>query len=216
MNLRAKLPPVETTMILLTAIYIVGVVGLLNTATLSIFIFLTPINIFLAFSVAFIYDEKINTKLIIVSTIIYLGGFLIEGLGVYTQKIFGPYVYGTALGLKVWNVPIIMGANWLLLVYGSLSIAQQTNWNKYQQWLLASSIMVVYDIFLERSAIKYVYWIWENDIIPIQNYIAWFVFAFLFIAFFDIMIKRKINNRVAEFIVILQFLFFVILYLLEF
>jgi putative membrane protein len=39
--------------------------------------------------------------------------------------------------------------------------------------------MVGLDFFIEQNASKFDFWYWKSGIIPIQNYIAWFVIAFL-------------------------------------
>jgi putative membrane protein len=38
-------------------------------------------------------------------------------LGVHTGILFGNYKYGNALGLKLNDVPILIGINWFIVVY---------------------------------------------------------------------------------------------------
>jgi bisanhydrobacterioruberin hydratase len=54
-------------------------------------------------------------------------------------------------------------------------------------------------------------WHWKGDVVPFQNYLAWFVLAFLFHVFLKIR-KVKFENRMAFMIFVCQFLFFFILF----
>ena len=71
--------------------------------------------------------------------------------------------------------------------------------------------MVVYDIVLEQVAPKIDMWKWDNDFIPLQNYLAWFFIAIAFHSFIKIL-KVNTENALARLILICQFLFFLILY----
>src|SRR6478609_3641217 len=42
--------------------------------------------------------------------------------------LFGEYAYGAGLGLKLWNVPLLIGLNWVMLVYCAGAVAR--NWFK--------------------------------------------------------------------------------------
>lgn len=209
-----KLRPTETqTIIYLTVIYVIGMVGMLTKGTLPIFMFLVPVNIVLAAAITLLYHPKPNLKFAISCILIYIGGFVIEWLGVKTGVIFGTYSYETGLGLKLDEVPIIMGLNWLLLVYGATCIAARFLTNKL--WIIAvgAVLMLMYDIFLEPSAIHYKFWAWDQNMIPLQNYIAWFVGAFIFISIFILFVKIPPKNKVAEAIFWLQLAFFGVLWL---
>ncbi|MDC1230112.1 carotenoid biosynthesis protein, partial [bacterium] len=45
--------------------------------------------------------------------------------------------------------------------------------------VLGASLMTGLDVILEVSAPRFDFWEFENGIIPIQNYIGWFVTAFI-------------------------------------
>jgi len=53
-------------------------------------------------------------------------------------------------------------------------------------------------------------WYWPDNQIPPQNYIAWF-FAALFFAWLGTVLNVNFKNMVARFVIITQFLFFLIL-----
>lgn len=203
-----KLPSVDHTIIYMVVIYIIGTIGMLVPEVRSIFMFLTPVNILLAATVAFIYHKGIDQKFIIAGVIVYLGGYLIELVGVSTGAIFGQYEYGNGLGVKLWGVPIVMGINWLLLIYGVSSITRQYLRNPIWNAAAGAGLMVVYDMFLEPSAIRYGFWFWNQGYIPIQNYVAWFITSFVFILIFNKLCVKRPQNPVGSAIFWLQLIFF--------
>ena len=202
-----KIPETQV-IIYLVVIYVIGVAGLLTKATRPIFMFLTPVNILLAGLVCAIYHTPYTKKFGIACLLVYLGGFLLEWAGVETKVIFGEYVYGSGLGIQFFGVPPIMGLNWLILVYSSISIAGRITRNKWLIALLGAACMLLYDLVLEPSAIHYNFWKWGNESVPLQNYLAWFIGAFVFIRLFCVIYPQNIKNRVAEAVFWLQLAFF--------
>lgn len=216
---KINLPSVEKIIIYLVVIYTVGIVGMLVEATRPIFIFLAPINIIGAIAIILLYHQNWNKRFILSSIIIFIGGFIIEWIGVKTGLIFGQYEYGQGLGFKLAGVPPIMGLNWFLLVYGAGTVLSRISNKKWLVALLGAGLMVVYDIFLEPAAIEFNFWKWTDDKVPMQNYLAWFISAFVFIYFFirctpgvkytcAVSIKQHNKNPVAEAIFWLQLAFF--------
>lgn len=101
-------------------------------------------------------------------------GFFAELIGVQTGLLFGDYIYGTVLGPKLFDVPIMVGVMWALvmlviwaLLPGKLGISRIP---------LAASIAVLYDLILEHFATRFGLWNWEGSI-PLSNYIGWFIVA---------------------------------------
>jgi putative membrane protein len=143
--------------------------------------------------------------------LIYCLGFGIEYLGVHTGLIFGSYQYGDALGLKLAGIPLLIGVNWVLLIFAAGCAIQYTS-IKYTviKSALAATLLVVLDTFIEPVAIRFDYWYWESVSIPLQNYVAWFLFSFgCFYLFFNRRIAPK--NPVALVLLLAQFLFFIAL-----
>ena len=69
-------------------------------------------------------------------------GFIIEVLGVQTGVLFGAYSYGDPLGFKVFDVPLLIGVNWLILSFSSLGIAGKILNSSMFQVILSSLLMV--------------------------------------------------------------------------
>jgi len=49
------------------------------------------------------------------SLLVFLIGFSVEGIGVATGVLSGSYSYGSAFGFKLFKTPIMIGVNWLFL-----------------------------------------------------------------------------------------------------
>lgn len=191
--------------------YTVGIAGLLWNQTHDIFIKLTPLALILSsITLIFYHGADRNIKAAIIFFVIFLTGFFIEVIGVNTGIIFGEYSYGEGLGKKIFNTPILIGVNWLLLIYATSNLFQKLNLSPFLLPFAGASFMVIYDIFLEPVAPKIDLWSWASEVVPLQNYIAWFSIALIFHSFISIF-KIKIYNPMATTILICQFSFFTIL-----
>ena len=142
--------------------------------------------------------------------LIFALGFLIEALGVKTGLIFGSYYYGKTLGLKIFKTPILIGINWLFLIYSSISISNNIKAKPIFTILFAPLLMLVYDFILEHAAPKIGMWSWEDSTVPLKNYIAWYIIGVIFVSLFQIF-KIETKNTMAKILFACQFLFFVIL-----
>lgn len=191
--------------------YLVGVVGTWWSYTSPLFFNLIPLALLLSFTALLIFHEAKVTRNTIVGFIaIYLLSFFIEVIGVNTGLIFGSYVYGNSLGIKLFGTPLLIGINWLFLVYTTSSVLEGFRMPVLAKIGLAAALMLIYDIVLEQIAPMLDMWHWENGLIPLQNYVAWFVLALLFQSLLKIL-NVKVQNKFAYFIIICQFMFFLFL-----
>lgn len=216
LQIKSKLPATPTLLIYATVIYIIGIAGLTIDATRNLFIFLVPVNIAMAVIITLLYAPALNKKFFTAAALVIIGGYSVEWLGVKTGLVFGSYRYLFGLGPHVFEVPPIMGFNWFLLVYGVTSIASGFVKNK---WLLAgigALLMVTYDIFLEPSAIQYKFWVWNEGVIPFQNYVAWGILGYVFIVLFHSLSGYKTRNLMVEAMFWLQLGFFIILWIFNY
>jgi putative membrane protein len=164
----------------------------------------------------FAFHPVNERALLVYALVVFVCGFLIEWVGVETGRIFGSYFYGNNLGIKLFDVPLIIGINWLLLSYCSSVIASNIIGNKNAVLLSAigALLMVLVDFFIEQRAPDFDFWYWQNNVVPLQNYTAWFAFAFAFnFLFFKLHINNK--NPIAPVLYLLQLLFFVALFFLQ-
>jgi bisanhydrobacterioruberin hydratase len=194
--------------------YIVGIVGMLIPGTFLLFLNLIPFALVLSFvALAFFHVSKIDWKTILLFVFIYIIAIAVEAFGVNTGLIFGHYEYGKSLGIKTFQTPLIIGINWLFLVYTTSAILEKLKFSKPLKIIIASTGMLLYDLVLEQVAPKLDMWNWKNETVPFQNYIAWFALAVIFHSMIKLL-NIKMENKLAGLILTCQFLFFLLLYIL--
>lgn len=133
---------------------------------------------------------------------------MIEVVGVSSGEVFGVYRYGETLGVKLANVPLLIGVNWFIIVFCVGAVLKK--YLKHQRTLKAAIgavILIVLDFLIEPVAVKFDYWSWENSEIPLKNFIAWFFVGFVLLRVYYELEFRK-SNSVALTMIICQFLFF--------
>jgi bisanhydrobacterioruberin hydratase len=188
--------------------YFVGFLGIRTQYTHYVFIFLIPFTLLMSFIVILLFYQHMTKKFIIVLLTICIASYFIEVIGVNTGMIFGSYAYGHGLGIKILNTPLMIGINWVFLVCCSASIVDKLPVHYIFKIVFASILMLLYDIILEQIAPNIDMWHWKDNIVPLQNYVAWFVIAF----FFQWLVKFagvKIQNQIAAAIFVCQALFFI-------
>jgi len=115
--------------------------------------------------------------------IVLAAALLVETVGVATGFPFGSYVYtdrfGTLLGLVPFTIPLA----WHVVVTNSLFLARLAAPLDARMLaaLLTGLACALYDVVLEPFATQVKgYWYWSNDNIPpLQNYVAWFAVGFI-------------------------------------
>ena len=199
---------------LVLVVYAVGIAGMTIPYTGEFFVSLIPVVLILSLAANFSFHRQPwDLKTIVSFSAIVLFSWIIEAAGVATGIIFGNYTYGPALGLKFLETPLLIGFNWLLLIYGTSGIAERFPLSPAGKVLLASLLMVIYDLILELAAPALGMWQFEGGIAPPRNYVAWFLFAGLFHTILRVS-AVKIINRVAPVIFVIQFIFFLTLILI--
>jgi len=194
--------------------YVVGIVGMSLPISQPLFIKLVPVALFLSLiAILLFHQAAFDMRTILVFATIAVFGFFIEVIGVNTHLIFGHYGYGDALGIKILNTPLLIGLNWLMLMVAGSSVTEQFKMNSWLRILIASFLILLYDIVLEKIAPPLDMWHWENGIVPLQNYLAWFVITFLLQGLLKVT-KVKTANSLAFIIVLMQVIFFLLLLIL--
>ncbi len=192
-------------------IFTVGIIGHIFKPLLNIMLWLTPFTLFLTGSVVLFYSYKSSrNKFLIWLLITYLITFILEVVGVKTSLIFGDYNYGNTLGLKVFEVPLIIGFNWVFVILGSISVSQLISKNNIIIAIFSASISVLFDYVLEPVAIKLNYWQWADNIIPVQNYIAWFFIALISVLIFSYL-RVNVKSKIGLHYLVIQFVFFLLI-----
>lgn len=183
--------------------YSVGLIGFIIPYTYPIFQHLIPLAILLNVYLLLVNHEGLTLKEIMVFVFILLGGFFIEAIGVQTGFPFGMYEYGSIMGPRIFNTPLIIGLNWLMLAYGAYYFSDKLPIPQWLKPLAGSILMVLYDILLEPMAIKLEMWNWTEIKVPIQNYISWFIISLAFLIVMAI-VKIRIRNGIVMHVILLQ------------
>lgn len=191
---------------LLALIYLAGLVGLVSPIS-EYFVLLTPLNLLITAGLLCYFHAGWTRKFLTFSFLIIITSFMIEALGVYTGKIFGSYQYGAPLGFKIFDVPLIIGVNWLILIYCAVHIISGWSIPAETKPILAGLFMVGFDLLLEPVAIHFDFWRWNHTNIPVQNYLAWFAISVVFASLYPDKEQLK-NNPLALWVFLSQIVFF--------
>lgn len=199
---------------LIVIFHLVGLIGFTNEPLTHLFEKLVPYHLLLMLGILLWNNISWNKYFLIYSIFVFISSFTIEMIGTNTGYIFGKYIYGETLGYKVFNTPLLIGVNWFVLIIGVSSILSYLKIQKaIYNALLGASILTFIDYLIEPIAIKFNYWQWSTYTIPLQNYIAWWCISFIYILIISKLHFNK-QNIVAAFLLITQFLFFILLNLL--
>jgi putative membrane protein len=211
MNLKIIFQSWKGKVFIITVLHVVGLLGFLNYLPIEGFEKLTPFNLLISAFLMLSHHKGWNKTSIGFFVIIFLWGYFIELIGVKTEMIFGTYYYGESLGFKLFDIPLMIGVNWIILVYSTAAIAELFPFSKYLKVFIAAILMVALDYFIEPFAIKHDLWHWAQEVVPFQNYVGWFVTSVLMqLLFFNLHISK--NNLVAVWLYVLQGLFFITLF----
>jgi putative membrane protein len=186
--------------------HLIGLVGFLTVP--NKFTELSYVNLLLSVALIFYSSKQMGVRFYFALISIACIGFLAEVIGVKTGYLFGNYKYGDAFGLKLLDVPLMIGVNWAILSYSSLQLVNFKN--RFINAILASVLMVFLDYFIEQCAQQYDFWFWQDGIIPIKNYIDWFMVAFIVNFTFEPFLKKH-ENKLSKQFYLVQLLFFVFL-----
>jgi len=198
--------------ILIVVFHLVGLIGFLVPSTVSLFLKLVPFHLLLMFLLMLISQtHKGKNQFYILIVSVFFLGYLVEVAGVHTGKIFGEYTYGNTLGFKLLEVPLMIGINWAILVY-AVGITMEASRLKSPVFkaFAGALVLVLLDFLIEPIAVKFDYWGWRDNLIPLQNYLAWFIVSFGMLSLFNYLKFHK-ENRSAIILLGTQFAFFIAL-----
>ncbi|MEN9919904.1 MAG: hypothetical protein RL662_2340 [Bacteroidota bacterium] len=190
--------------------YVVGLLLFAIPYTRPLFIHMIAISIVLVVAAALYHHQKWTKTTIYLFSFIAFSSFFLEVAGTSTGKIFGAYQYDTGLGIKVLETPIIIGFNWVFLVYASQAIVSRITNRPLFKIIGGALLMVVYDVILEFAAPFMQMWHFESFYPPINNFIVWFLVA----AFYHscmVICKISVDNKPICSLFWIQSLFFALI-----
>lgn len=185
--------------------HIIGTVLILTTENGAE---LSHLNLLLCGTLVFL-SEKNKRRALLPLVVIFVGGYLLEFIGVHTGVLFGSYSYGANLGPKLFEIPIVMGANWYCMVVATSSLTFTWKIPKIVKAVVAGLLCALMDVLIEPVAIQNDFWSWNTPEIPLFNYICWWFFASIF-AYIYLSFAAKVN-RTARALFLIWLIFFTIL-----
>ncbi len=200
-------------MALLAVAYVIcfiGITGVIPSPLLNLAI---PFTLLFSVMVLLIFHQPRTAKSIFILLLLMVTGYCIGYAGAHTGLIFGEYAYGSALGRKIMNTPIVIGLHWFILVYVTHVSVRLIGIARPWIELTAAALMTAIDYLAEPVAMQYDLWQWKDGIIPVQNFVAWFYISFLLQLFIN-RVKPAQENQVAIPILVLQILFYAALNML--
>jgi putative membrane protein len=180
---------------IIVAMHFFGFLFMQFAMTKDLFLSLTPLNLIIS-GALLLYHHKQSKLFYFFVTFAFLVGYFVELVGTKTGVIFGQYWYGSTLGTQLFDVPLLIGVNWAVLVVATNSLANNltnslfNNFNiNIATWhtrkiviltkaVLGAALMTSLDFLIEPVAIHLDFWQWQNNHIPTQNFIAWYFIAF--------------------------------------
>jgi putative membrane protein len=137
----------------------------------------------------------------------FVAGFSLEAIGVATGAVFGSYSYGTALGPKLFAVPLVIGLNWAIVILGSVTLSRSVLSHPLAAATAAGILTAGFDWVMEPVAMRLGYWQWAQGTIPIRNYVAWFLIAAV-LSFGFALIRPRVKTWAPAAAFVLQLVFF--------
>jgi len=190
-------------------LHLVGIVGMLSPFQ-EYFRLLTPFNLLMSAAILWVNHRERNLEILWYSIFVFVLGFLVELVGVRFGIIFGQYAYGATLGPKLLNVPIIIGLNWLLVMYCIAALTDSLKIPTVVKIAAGATLAVAVDWLIEPVAMHFDFWTWKDGIVPFQNYVAWFFTSAIMQSAYHVL-KVRAENKLALPYYFTQLFFFLIL-----
>ncbi|MGC6479970.1 MAG: carotenoid biosynthesis protein [Flavobacteriaceae bacterium] len=173
------------------------------------FVSATPLNLGISFILLVACTYR-TPNIFWVYAIAFAAGMITEYLGVNHGLIFGAYIYGDALGPKIYGVPWFIGVNWSMLTVITAIIATEMVRPFWGRVALGVGLMLFLDLLIEPMAPKLDFWEFAGGKAPLQNYFGWILVALPLHLVFHLL-RLKPPFLYAVHLYTLQVLFFLIL-----
>ncbi|MEP7317291.1 MAG: carotenoid biosynthesis protein [Panacibacter sp.] len=207
--------------------HVSGAIGILFTPYKDWFIRYTPLNLLLMAALLVFTQRKKNISFYIFLLICFGTGMVTEAIGVNTGYLFGNYVYGEVMGRKLFEVPLLIGINWFVIIFCAGTVVQKLSDWVYKKIAVeikpsvavqvfsfitdAALLTTFFDWVMEPVAIKLGFWQWlPNGEIPLYNFLCWFIISAVLLTAFRFM-KFDKHNQFAVHLFMIQLLFFLVL-----
>lgn len=191
--------------LLLLAFFGMTIIGLSSSSGPQ-FLHLVP-YVFLISVVVIIGNNKYqNFDHYFFYTMIFILSFAIHFmLDLFNINILHPN-YSTTLGISIIGIPLIIPIIWVIVINSVNGILRKFRMNTILATFLGAFLVLVLDVFLEAQAVKFGFWNWEGEEIPVANYFWWFSLSFGFLlASFKLNIRNNTFIGTTTYILLLLF-----------
>ena len=194
--------------IIIILFHAVGFVGLSLPVTRALFLSIVPFHLLLMLAVITFSHHKLNSRFGIFVLLVFWLGFIVEWIGVHKGWLFGNYTYGQTLGVKLADIPLMIGVNWFLLIYATGVTMQRSRLKSaFFRIIAGAGLLVLLDVLIEPVAIKFNYWHWDAGGIMLKNYACWFLVSAVMLYVFEWFSFKK-QSIAAPVLLITEFVFF--------
>ena len=187
--------------------HLTGFIGLAFSQDKAFYLHYTPLTLLLTAVLLGAFQPERNWAFWLFMGQVFLLGFTAEFVGVHTGAIFGSYSYGATLGPKYVEVPWLIGLNWVIITYCAGILAAYLPASALLRALVATALMVGFDLCLEPVASHYDFWHWTGNVIPLRNFRDWFLLSLLLQLIFTRSQFSK-HNALVPLVYLVQLLFF--------
>jgi len=196
----------------LAIIYAVGLAGHLIPPLRPLMVAITPYVLLITGGIILLpVISSRNWRTLVWLLLAGLATFFIEVAGVATGKIFGNYAYTDILGAPLFGVPPLIGFNWMLVLFGSINLAQIISRRTPLTIAVATLCAPLFDYVMEPVAVAFHYWQWYTGTPPLQNYIVWGVISGILCSAY-LLLRCSAQRALPAFYLGVQFVYFTILY----
>jgi len=199
----------KTGLFVILVLHTVGLVGLLSP-WYDVFLRLTPATLLVSVLLLIRGWEHISLRLWMGIAAVFALGWGVEYLGAEHGLVFGNYDYGTVLGPGPAGVPLLIGVNWVLVIFGAHALSSSFDLPAPLRIGLGAAFAVVLDVAIEPVAVHLGFWTWQNNEIPLSNYVGWFGVSALLIWAVERLVGPT-RNGLARALFLVMFAFFGIL-----
>ena len=201
-----ELKQTKIAVVIIVLFHLVGLIGLCIPSLQPYFLNLVPYHLLLMLLVIIWSHYRFDEPLLLFIGLVFILGFGTEWVGVHKGWLFGNYAYGQNLGIKVLDIPLIIGFNWFLLVYSAGVLMQRSRVKSMTARIICGALLLVLlDLLIEPVAIHFDYWHWQDNLITYKNYLCWFLVSAVILTLFELF-KFKKQSLAAPVFLLAQFI----------
>ncbi len=128
--------------------------------------------------------------------ITFLFSIIVEQVGVQTGWPFGTYAYDASLGLRIFDVPLVVPFAWIMMAHPVLVAARRVS--QFWTFLYGGALLMAWDLFLDPQMVIAGRWKWEfsgahvpfQPEIPLSNAVGWLFVGMGLIAILNLVLPR--------------------------